>query len=317
MMLLSGLNFFRKLLHDSDVLSGLFLKHSLETIALVHDGSKHQNRLPHVLVLQNKLKSLRLFAELGGNINATRIDGNTPLHVAVWSEKKDAFELLKELGANLHIKNNYEETPSDLLHKKSNVDNIIFLDLELTCLPCNGIPKILECAVVITDGKLEELERKEWVIHFEKNELDSLSPWHQKFFADTANGGNGLFQACIDSNVTYELFESEILELLQRRCVKKANPLGGFSVHCDREIMFQCARPIYDFVSHQVVDVSTLLSLCKRWNPVLISELESTNALNDRQKMHRAMFDVEDSIRTLKWCRQNLFVHAQPRDNSL
>lgn len=49
-------------------------------------------------------------------------------------------------------------------------------------------PHILECAVIITDKNLNELERDHWVVHYEKADLEILSEFHQKTFKSISEG---------------------------------------------------------------------------------------------------------------------------------
>jgi oligoribonuclease (3'-5' exoribonuclease) len=57
--------------------------------------------------------------------------------------------------------------------------------LELTS---SDDPHILECAVIITDKNLNELERGHWIIHYEKAELEKLSDFHQKTYKSRIDG---------------------------------------------------------------------------------------------------------------------------------
>jgi oligoribonuclease (3'-5' exoribonuclease) len=57
--------------------------------------------------------------------------------------------------------------------------------LELTSL---DDPHILECAVIVTDKNLNELERGHWIIHYEKSELEKLSDFHQKTYMSRIDG---------------------------------------------------------------------------------------------------------------------------------
>ena len=57
--------------------------------------------------------------------------------------------------------------------------------LELTSLDDSHI---LECAVIITDRQLKELERGRWIIHYEEAELDKVSDFHQTTFKSRAYG---------------------------------------------------------------------------------------------------------------------------------
>ncbi len=57
--------------------------------------------------------------------------------------------------------------------------------LELTS---SDDPHILECAVIITDKNLNELERGHWIVHYEKEELEKLSDFHQKTYKSRIDG---------------------------------------------------------------------------------------------------------------------------------
>lgn len=49
--------------------------------------------------------------QAGANVNATNIEGDTILHIAVKLCNKDAIELLLNYGANVNVKNKSGETP--------------------------------------------------------------------------------------------------------------------------------------------------------------------------------------------------------------
>ena len=79
----------------------------------------------------------------------------------------------------------------------------------------------MECAVIITDYKLVELSRNSWTLHYEEEELKLLGPWAQKTFVSIEEGGNGLFTDCINSTMTLEKFEVELLDFLKLHCPEK------------------------------------------------------------------------------------------------
>ena len=83
------------------------------------------------------------------------------------------------------------------------------------CQPLDGVPAILECAVVITDKHLNELAHGEWAVHYPSEQLEALSTWHQQHFKAVADGGNGLFAAVEASTVDKPQFEEELLALLK------------------------------------------------------------------------------------------------------
>lgn len=49
-------------------------------------------------------------------------------------------------------------------------------------------PHILECAVIITDKHLNELERGHWIVHHESSDLEALSDFHKTTYKSIADG---------------------------------------------------------------------------------------------------------------------------------
>ena len=104
---------------------------------------------------------------------------------------------LKEQSLNLNLKlfSSLWVILEDQGKKKSK--NICFLDLELTQLASiSGTESntILEIAICVTDENLLELDRQEWVVSKQVEEMQKLSAWHQNTFSDVEVGGNGLFK---------------------------------------------------------------------------------------------------------------------------
>ena len=325
---------------DELILQGLS-KTDEELCILLHDWSKefgaeklanwrhfgkHDNTLLHLVASSWKTESLKVLLKMEYvDVNVQRSsDMNTTLHLVALKGRRDLYNFLVSVGADETLINKYNENAATVMNRmekgkemttitksplsvaeKYSESNIIFLDLELTNLISDGIPKILECAVIITDSDLREIERGQWVIHFEREELNSLNDWCKKTFAAVIEKGNGLFDACVASTTTMTRFEKELLELLAKWCPLKKCPLGGYSVHCDLEVLGALCSSVFDFVSNDIIDVSTFLSLGRRWLPHIIKRKDVAAEKIRVESSHRAMFDVEDSIRTMKWARGN------------
>lgn len=118
-------------------------------------------------------------------------------------------------------------------------------------------------------------------------------------------GGNGLFDACVGTEaMDINDIKLEVLTMISSHCPKKSCSLAGFSVHCDREILHREMPEIYDYMSHQIIDVSTILTLSSKWIPTkLIGRPNNTAG-----SAHRAMADVLYSIETLRFCRGQFFI---------
>jgi len=185
---------------------------------------------------------------------------------------------------------------------------MVWLDLEMTSSIYDDLsqPEILEAALIITDKELRELARGHWVVEHTAETLASLSRWHQSNFATEKEGGNGLFNEVLGTSAQpKEQCESEMLELIRSHCPERGCPLAGNSVHCDREVLRMEMPLVYRYLSHRIIDVSTVFGLADRWLP---ERLLIPPRPPKRRQAHRAMVDIEDSIEYLKWARQYLFM---------
>jgi oligoribonuclease (3'-5' exoribonuclease) len=261
-------------------------------------------------------------AQLGFDLNARRIsDGCTPLHVAIASKKLRAAKALIALGADQSILNDQEEDCVGRYEMlASSMSNIIWIDCEFTAgFYDNAAARLLEVAVIITDKNLKELGRGQWVLGgFTRHELLALPPFHQAHFCDTTPGGpfpppggvtygNGLFSDVLKSNLTREQVSAEIMKLLNIHCVPRSSPIGGNSVQCDREVLRAELPEVVRFINHRIVDVSTFIGMAERWNPEAVEAFKADQAAMANYN-HRAMNDVEASIRGMQWIRDHLLV---------
>jgi len=140
-----------------------------------------------------------------------------------------------------------------------------------------------------------------------------MSPFCNATFKDKEDGGNNLLKEVLASGRPYEDIIIEVLGMIKRHCPPKLCPLAGNSVHCDREVLKERAPGIYNHMSHQILDVSTMLGECNRCVPSLMSSLWSDKPNADES--HRAMNDVERSISTLSYVRKNVLGVAARHEN--
>lgn len=272
-------------------------------------NDRHGHSFLHLLAFKGMTEAIALLLHAGaGNINAQRgSDKNTATHLAVYQDKADLVERLRALGADFSIQNTYGERVDEMIEKKHKLKNIVWLDTELTNLPDapNGgyaaNTRLLEVAVIVTDRNLVELARGNWVIHHPDAEMAALGEWHQKNFAD-APVGNGLFSAVRESVTTLAECEAELLTLIRAHCPKDGCPLAGSSVHHDREVLKHEMPAVVQHMSHQIVDVSSLVCLAQRWFPVRYARCPGQTG------NHRAMSDIEGSLRLAQWFREDLFL---------
>mmetsp|Transcript_126338 Transcript_126338/g.404467 ORF Transcript_126338/g.404467 Transcript_126338/m.404467 type:complete len:316 (-) Transcript_126338:26-973(-) len=258
-------------------------------------AGRHTNNLVQTLACKGWCSALEHLAskhEL--DLDAKRpSDGCTAAHLAVWYQRQDVYRTLARLGADVHIKNNYGETADEkMMGEREKYENLIFLDLELThgfYDRDQGPAKILEAAIVVVGKDLSEKGRGQWVVGgYSKDDLLALGDFHQQHFRDAApggqfppledaeGGGNGLFTDIVHSSKTLEQVE---------------------------EVLMLQMPKFYSFLSHQIVDISSFLRMGKTWLPEKMKLREK----RESKYNHRALNDVEDSIETLAWVRDNLF----------
>jgi len=163
---------------------------------------------------------------------------------------------------------------------------------------------VLECAVILTTcNALDEVARKNWVIGTSIQVIRQrvlTNPFHTQHSIN-----NGLIQACHQSSVTYAQWQSELMAFLRRHCQSGCR-LAGFSVHKDLEVLRSEAPAVHQFLSHQVIDISSLDII--QWG---LPALERAARFYTRSHgNHRAMSDNEAAIDKLKWYQQWLRTHC-------
>jgi len=288
-------------------------------------SNKHRHRVVHTVACNNWPNVLRHLVESHQfDINAQRdSDLGTPAHLAIWFKKDKALNALWDLGANMELANRYGETANEKWRaEREKYSNLIFLDLELTSgfYEFDVESEVLEAAIIVTNKDLEELDRGSWVVgSFSRESLDALGNFHQRTFRDPAPGGkfpplaeadgeqcgNGLFSDILDSQLTKEQVEDQMLQLVWKHCPVGACPLVGYSVQCDREVLKREMPKFYRHLSHRIVDVSSFYTMAGHWAPEMLKkrECEESSGYN-----HRALTDSKDAIAAMAWIRQHLFL---------
>merc|ERR1740121_1820498 len=154
------------------VLDGLVAKYGVHSLEVWRDTrNKHKHHLVHVIASKGWCDALEHMSKQHKfDLNAQReSDQCTAAHLAIWYKKEAVLNKLWELGADTSILNKYGDS-ADMKWKeeRDKRDNLIFLDLELTCgfyEKCKGMRcRILEAAIVVTDKNLVEKGRGQWAV---------------------------------------------------------------------------------------------------------------------------------------------------------
>ncbi|PFH34005.1 small nuclease [Besnoitia besnoiti] len=178
-------------------------------------------------------------------------------------------------------------------------DPIVWIDCEMTGLDLET-DQIIEIAVVVTDGQCRRrVAGPNLIIHASDELLDGMDEWCRK-----THGRSGLTEACRKSALTVAEAEDLILTFVQKHVpTTRIAPLGGNSVHVDRQFLLKQMPRLVAHLSYRIIDVSTLKELAMRWKPELPLFKKSTN--------HRALEDIHGSIDELLYYRQRLIRHSE------
>lgn len=112
----------------------------------------------------------------------------------------------------------------------------------------------------------------------------------------------GLLEKCINSKLTEEQAENELLSFLQNNIGKNECPLAGNSIYMDRLFLKEYMPKIDDYLHYRIIDVSTCKELCKRWNKSIFSRTPA------KKLVHRGLDDIKESIEELKYYKHFMFL---------
>ena len=166
---------------------------------------------------------------------------------------------------------------------------MIWVDLEMTGLdPAEDL--ILEIAVVVTDGNLEEVvEGPDLVLHAEAERLARMEAVVSEMHA-----ASGLTVAVRESKLEAGPAEQRVLEFVREHTEPGAAPLAGNSVHVDRAFLARLMPELEAHLHYRNIDVSTLKELVRRWDPRAFAQVPP------KAGGHRALADIRESIDELR-----------------
>ncbi|GJS52861.1 oligoribonuclease isoform X1 [Tanacetum coccineum] len=204
--------------------------------------------------------------------------------------------------ANGKAKKETDSSDKDLLEKDYKLP-LVWIDLEMTGLNIE-VDRILEIACIITDGKLtKSVEGPDLVIHQTKECLDKMGEWCVEHHA--ASGMLALALSCYAATGRV----GQVIEFVKRHVDLSHAPLiAGNSIYVDFMFLKKYMPNLASIFSHVVVDVSSIKALCFRWFP------KDNKKAPRKEKKHRAMEDIKESIAELKYFKENVFKPSKPRN---
>jgi len=177
-------------------------------------------------------------------------------------------------------------------------DRLVWIDCEMTGLDI-GSDALIEIAALVTDSELNVLgEGVDVVIHADDEKLDGMiklvRDMHKK---------SGLTEAVRASSVTLAEAEKLVLDYVREHVPDpRSAPLAGNTIATDRMFLARDMPELNEHLHYRMVDVSSIKELCRRWYPRIFF------AKPEKGLAHRALADIEESIRELRYYRSTAFV---------
>jgi oligoribonuclease len=178
------------------------------------------------------------------------------------------------------------------------LDRLVWADCEMTGLDLRR-DALIEIAVLVTDSELRVLDEGVDIVITAPDELlDGMQPVVREMHAHS-----GLTEAVRASSTTVAEAEQQVLDYLRKHVPEaRTVPLCGNSIATDRAFLARDMPKLDAFLHYRMVDVSSIKELCRRWYPrVYFCQPQKGLA-------HRALADVKESIRELRYYRSTVFV---------
>lgn len=181
----------------------------------------------------------------------------------------------------------------------------MWIDCEMTGLDLSK-DALVEIAVLVTDSELNILdEGVDIVIHADDATLDTMPDIVREMHANS-----GLTPLVRASTVSVTEAEAQVLDYVRKHIPDvRSAPLCGNSIATDRGFIARDMPALDAHLHYRMIDVSSIKELCRRWYPRIYY------AQPDKGLTHRALADIKESIRELKYYRGTAFV-PQPGPSS-
>ena len=177
-------------------------------------------------------------------------------------------------------------------------DRIVWIDCEMTGLDL-AKDALIEIAVLVTDGNLKVLgDGVDVVIHASDDALAGMPDVVREMHAKS-----GLTDAVRASTVDMATAQQMVLDHVREFVPEpRVAPLAGNSIGTDRGFIARDMAELDEHLHYRMIDVSSVKELCRRWFPRVFY------AKPEKGLAHRALADIEESIRELAYYRDTLFV---------
>lgn len=176
-------------------------------------------------------------------------------------------------------------------------DRLVWIDCEMTGLDLDH-DELVEIAVVVTDFELRVLDPGfQVVIKPNDSALANMND-----FVTNMHESSGLINE-IPGGISLADAEAQTLEYIKRFVpLERKAPLAGNTIGTDRMFLAKYMPAIDQWLHYRNVDVSSVKELSRRWYPRVFFQAPAKDG------GHRALADILESIRELRYYREAVFV---------
>jgi len=176
-------------------------------------------------------------------------------------------------------------------------DRLVWIDCEMTGLDLS-VDELVEIAVVITDFELRPIDPGfQVVIRASETAIANMND-----FVTNMHTSSGLIEE-IPQGITLAEAQQQTLAYIKRFVPQERKaPLAGNTIGTDRMFLAKYMPQVDGWLHYRNVDVSSIKELSRRWYPRAFFHAPSKDG------GHRALADILESIRELRYYREAVFV---------
>ncbi|WP_309129179.1 oligoribonuclease [Microbacterium sp.] len=177
-------------------------------------------------------------------------------------------------------------------------DRLVWIDCEMTGLDL-AVDELVEIAVVITDFELRPIDPGFQIVI--KPGAEALANMNE--FVTQMHRTSGLIEE-IPHGVSLADAEAQTLAYIKRFVpLERKAPLAGNTIGTDRMFLAKYMPSVDQYLHYRNVDVSSIKELSRRWYPRVFFQAPAKDG------GHRALADILESIRELRYYREAVFVN--------
>ena len=184
-------------------------------------------------------------------------------------------------------------------------DRLVWIDCEMTGLDLER-DALIEIACLVTDGDLNLLgDGIDEIIKPPAEALDQMVDVVREMHT-----ASGLLPE-LEAGIALAEAQERVLQYVRRHVPEPRKvPLCGNSIATDRAFLARDMPELDAYLHYRMVDVSSIKELARRWYPRVYF------ASPHKVGGHRALADITESVRELRYYRESIFVPLPGPDSA-